>query len=122
MGDVLSFCCESLEEEEGDFEGPQAKPTDIYGREWHVLAKQLKDKRNAAIQASNKDQQEATHISQNVIGDESVYDEGEARAKAHQILLLHQAMRSARSAHREQRRLQKIWRDVDRDVLESIEL
>lgn len=110
MGDVLSLCCEAFVVEEENFAAPLPKPKDICGREWHVLAKQLKAKRNAAIQASNQQQHEATNNC----------DDEEAQAKAHQILFLHQAMRSARSAQREQRRLKKMWRDVDRDVLESM--
>ena len=115
MGDVLSLCCEALVEDDEKFAAPPPKPKDIYGREWHVLAKQLKAKRNAAIQASNQNHDEATNLNIDCNG-------GEAQAKANQIIFLHQAMRSARSAQREQRRLQKMWRDVDRDVLESIEI
>lgn len=115
MGDVLSLCCEALVEDDEKFAAPPPKPKDIYGREWHVLAKQLKAKQNAAIQASNQNHDEATILNIDC-------NEGEAKAKANQIIFLHQAMRSARSAQREQRRLQKMWRDVDRDVLESIEI
>ncbi len=104
MGDVLSLCCEPSEE---DLELPPPRPKEICGREWHVLAKQLKAKRTAAIQAS---------------GGDTVVDGREAQAKAHQIILLHQAMRSARNAQREQRRLQRMWRDLDSDVLGSIEI
>ena len=115
MGDVLScFCWEPLENEELS----EPPPKDICGREWNVLAKQLKGKRNAAIQASNDKQREATK--QDRIGES--YDAGEAKAKVHQILLLHQAMRSARNAHRNHCRLQQMWQDVDGDVLESIEI
>ena len=115
MGDVLSLCCEALVEDDEKFAAPQPKPKDIYGREWHVLAKQLKAKRNGAIQASNLKQHEVASLNID-------WNEGEAQAKANQIIFLHQAMRSARNAQREQRRLQKMWRDIDRDVLESIEL
>ena len=115
MGDVLSLCCEAFVEDDEKFAAPPPKPKDIYGREWHVLAKQLKSKRNAAIQASNQKQDGVTNLN-------SDCNEGGAQAKANQIIFLHQAMRSARNAQREQRRLQKMWRDVDRDVLESIEL
>jgi hypothetical protein len=107
MGDVLSLCCEPSEE---DLELPPPRPKEICGREWHVLAKQLKAKRNAAI------------ITQNSSGGDTVVDGREAQAKAHQIILLHQAMRSARNAQREQRRLQRMWRDLDSDVLGSIEI
>ena len=100
MGDVLSVCCEPSEE---DLEVPPPRPKEICGREWHVLAKQLKAKRNAAAAGGDND----------VDGRE---------AQAHQIIVLHQAMRSARNAQREQRRLQRMWRDLDSDVLRSIEL
>ena len=114
MGDVLSLCCEPSEE---DIELPPPRPKEICGREWHVLAKQLKAKRNAAIQASNEKQHDAT--TQNSSDGDIVVDGGEAQAKAHQIILLHQAMRSARNAQREQRRLQRMWRDLDSDALGS---
>ena len=117
MGDVLSLCCEPSEE---DLEVPPPRPKEICGREWHVLAKQLKAIRNAAIQASNEKQHDAT--TQNSSDGDIVVDGGEAQAKAHQIILLHQAMRSARNAQREQRRLQRMWRDLDSDVLGSIEI
>ena len=113
MGDVLSLCCEPSEE---DLELPPPRPKEICGREWHVLAKQLKAKRNAAYEK----QHYAT--TQNSSGGDTVVDGREAQAKAHQIILLHQAMRSARNAQREQRRLQRMWRDLDSDVLGSIEI
>lgn len=81
------------------------RPRSIQGRRWSELGRQLEEKRNIAVEASNREEVERE------------------KAKTYQIVMLHQAMHSAKSAERRRSYWRRRRRQSRRaDVQESIEV